>query len=168
MPTRDSLRHPNSAVRHLNRWKVLVFAWLVGFGGLTGGICAERGVSLPLPRAPLPVRPSQPPAQPPRGRQRPSYVDGFLVKGTVFTEQGFALPDAELRIRRTNEKKYRWTVRTDRRGEFAIRVPKSANYEISVKARGYQEQKHAVDAKAGEGGDGLIFRMSQSAGGKSK
>jgi hypothetical protein len=93
---------------------------------------------------------------------------GFLVKGTVFTEQGFALPDAELRIRRANEKKFRWTVRTDRRGEFATRVPKGADYEISVRARGYEEQSHVVDAKAGEGDEGMIFHMSPIAGGKSK
>jgi hypothetical protein len=95
-------------------------------------------------------------------------MEGFLLKGTVFTEQGFALPEAELRIRRTSEKKVRWSVRTDRRGEFAIRVPKGADYNVSVRARGYQEQTRAVDAKSGKGDQGIVFSLSQIAGGKSK
>lgn len=90
------------------------------------------------------------------------------MRGTVFTEQGFSFPHAELRIRRAGEKKYRWNTFTDQRGEFAIRVPKGADYEISAMARGYNEQAYAVDAKAGEGDEGLVFHMTQSKGGKSK
>ncbi|HXN24824.1 MAG TPA: carboxypeptidase-like regulatory domain-containing protein [Candidatus Dormibacteraeota bacterium] len=130
------------------------------------GVPAERAVALPRLRVALPLPKSRPPTQ---QHKKPSgYMEGFLLKGTVFTEQGFSLPEAELRIRRASEKKVRWSVRTDRRGEFAIRVPKGAEYNISVRARGYQEQTRTVDAKAGEGDDVIIFRMSQIAGGKSK
>lgn len=144
--------------------------WFLAFGGLAAGLQAERTVTLPVPRDAFVLQQSQPLEQPSEKRKKSSrYMEGFLLKGTVFTEQGFSLPGAELRIRRSDEKKFRWTVLADRRGEFAIRVPKGAGYEMTVRAPGYQEQAHIVDAKAGEGEEGIIFHMQpQTVGGKSK
>lgn len=131
------------------------------------GLTVAR-VTLPQPCATFPLPQTQPLTQSAGKQKRPSYLEGFLLRGTVFTEQGFSVPDAELRIRRASEKKFRWSIRSDRRGEFAIRVPKGADYEISVRARGYQEQTRAVDAKICEGDEAVIFHMVQLAGGKSK
>jgi hypothetical protein len=146
-----------------------VLFWLIAFGGLVAGLHGEPAVTPPLPREAAQAQQSEPAAQPPKKSKKSSrYMEGFLLKGTVFTEQGFSLPNAELLIRRARERKFRWSVRTDSRGEFAIRVPKGADYEMSARAPGYQEQNHVVDAKAGEGEDGIIFHMPPSAGGKSK
>lgn len=96
-----------------------------------------------------------------------AFEKQFLVFGTVFTEQGFALPGAEIRIRRAGQRKARWEGRSDRRGEFAVRVPKGEDYEITVTARGYREEARKVDARSGSRED-LVFRLQPAAGGKPK
>lgn len=99
--------------------------------------------------------------------KKSSHENDFLAFGTVFTEKGLALSGAEIRIRRAGEKKYRWQAFSDRRGEFAIHVVGGAEYEMSVRAKGYQEQAQRVDAKAGKRAD-LVIRMARAEGGKSK
>lgn len=96
-----------------------------------------------------------------------AHEEDFLLFGTVFTEQGFALPGAEIRVRRAGERKGRWEARSDRRGEFAVRVPRGAEYEISVSAKGYQGQTRKIDAKTGNRQD-LVFRVQPASGGKPK
>ncbi len=93
----------------------------------------------------------------------------FLLFGTVFTEQGFALPGCEIRVRGAGERKVRWEARSDRRGEFAIRVPVPADteYEMTVLAKGYQEQTRRVDARTGSRED-LVFRLQPATEGKKK
>jgi len=93
--------------------------------------------------------------------------DDFLLSGTVFTEQGFALPGAEIRVRRSGERKTRREARSDRRGEFAVRLPRGAEYEMSVAAKGYQEQTRKLDTRAGNRQD-LVFRLAPASGGKPK
>ncbi len=91
----------------------------------------------------------------------------FLLFGTVFTEKGFALPGAEIRVRRAGERKPRWEARSDRRGEFAVRVLRGAEYEMSVSAKGYQQQMRKIDARTGNHED-LFFRLKSASGGKPK
>lgn len=98
-------------------------------------------------------------------RDKGSHQDDFLVFGTVFTEKGFALPGAEVRVRRAGERKTRWEARSDRRGEFAVRVPRGAEYEMRVAAAGYQEQTRKIDARTGNRED-LVFRLPPASGGK--
>src|SRR5579871_2053107 len=57
-----------------------------------------------------------------------SHAHDFIIFTTVFTEQGFALPGARARVRRSEEKKFRWEATSDRRGELAIRVPQDSEY----------------------------------------
>ena len=71
----------------------------------------------------------------------------FIVFATVFTEQGLAFPGAEARVRRAGEKKFRWEEISDRRGEFAMRVPMGEEYELSVTAKGYEPITEKVDAR---------------------
>jgi len=59
----------------------------------------------------------------------------------------FALPGAELRIRRSAEKKFRWQTVSNSRGDFAVRVKMGADYEVIVRAKGFAEQSLPVDAK---------------------
>jgi Carboxypeptidase regulatory-like domain len=92
-----------------------------------------------------------------------SHAHDFLIFTTVFTEQGFALPGARVRVRRTDEKKFRWEADSDRRGELAVRVPQDSEYEMTVEARGYKMQTRKVDAKEGNRAD-LTFRMELQSG----
>jgi Carboxypeptidase regulatory-like domain len=113
-------------------------------------------------------------AQPPASQSSPSsestskqnpnqpaarHANDFLVRGTVFTQEGFALPGAELRIRRSAEKKFRWQTFSNSRGDFAVRVKMGADYEVLVRAKGFAEQSVPVDAKTGDRYRDLVFRM---------
>ena len=87
------------------------------------------------------------------------YASQSLLYISVFTDKGFALPGAELKIRRATDKKPKWDGNSDARGEFAIRVPGGADYEILVKAKGYQPMTKMVkNAPVGDRLD-LVFRL---------
>ena len=73
----------------------------------------------------------------------------------------------ELRIRRSNEKKYRWDSYTNSRGEFAVRVPQGSDYEMVIHAKGFADQTRALDAKTGVSEARIVFRM-EPAGGEKK
>lgn len=118
--------------------------------------------SAPQQAAPPAESTSKPSPGQPTGR----HSDDFLVRGTVFTAEGLALPGAELRIRRSSEKKFRWDTETNSRGDFAVRVKMGSDYEVIVRAKGYQQQSLAVDAKTGERFKDLVFRMPHQEGKK--
>src|SRR5277367_1446114 len=65
-------------------------------------------------------------------KQKYSHANDFLIIGTVFDPKGYAFPGVELRIRRSNGKKYRWDSYTNSRGEFAVRVPQGSDYEMVI------------------------------------
>lgn len=93
--------------------------------------------------------------------QNKQAAGDFLLFGTVFTQQGFSLPGAEIAVRRAGqrpEKKPRWRAVSDRRGEFAVYVPTGAEYEITVRARGYRDESRKVDVQHG-GREDFVFRM---------
>jgi hypothetical protein len=100
------------------------------------------------------------------GKQNYSHANDFLIRGTVFTEKALAFPGAELRIRRSGEKKFRWQDQTNSRGEFAIRVPQGVQYEMVVRAKGFAEQSRTIDASSGSGENNLVFRMQLAKKGK--
>ena len=95
-----------------------------------------------------------------------SHANDFLLRGTVFTEKALAFPGAELRIRRSGEKKFRWQDSTNSRGEFAIRVPQGTQYEVVVRAKGFAEQVRTIDARNGSGENNIVFRMEPAKKGK--
>lgn len=95
-----------------------------------------------------------------------SHAHDFLILATVFTDQGFALPGARVRVRRTDEKKPKWEATSDRRGEFAVRVPEGAEYELTVEASGFKPEIRKIDARADTRTD-LTIRMDKASGGKS-
>jgi len=95
-----------------------------------------------------------------------SHVNDFLIRGTVFTDKALSFPGVQLRIRRAGEKRFRWESYTNSRGEFAVRVPQGANYELVIHARGFTEQTRAVEAKAGVNEESMVFRMQPATGGK--
>jgi hypothetical protein len=102
-----------------------------------------------------------------QAQRKSSHGDDFLIRGTVFSPEGLALPGAELRIRRTSERKFQWNDASNSRGEFAIRVKMGASYEVVVRAKGYRDESQAVDATTGERFKDVVFRMQRQAGKKS-
>jgi len=126
------------------------------------------GLAFATPRPLTAQEPAQPavPQTESSSQQKPNSSGGhhgndFLVRGTVFTPNGLALPGAELRIRRTTEKKFQWQTVSNSRGDFAVRVKMGSDYEVSVRAKGFQEQSLQVDAKTGERFKDLVFRMQK-------
>jgi hypothetical protein len=102
-----------------------------------------------------------------QAQNKSGHANDFLVRGTVFTPEGLALPGAELHIRRASEKKFRWNDAANSRGEFAIRVKMGADYEVVAHAKGYQDQSVPVNASTGERFKDLVFRMQRRTGKKS-
>ena len=120
-----------------------------------------------------------PPAAPPEQSNAPapssssaksnkkySHANDFLIIGTVFTDKGYAFPGAELRIRRSREKKFRWDSYSNSRGEFAIRVPQGTDYEMIVHAKGFADQARSLDARNGLNEARIVFRMEPGTGEK--
>ena len=148
-----------------------VRASLVGSVFITGLLLAFAG-SLGAQETPQPPAAQSSPSSESTSKQNPNqaaarHSNDFLVRGTVFTQEGFALPGAELRIRRSAEKKFRWQTVSNSRGDFAVRVKMGADYEVLVRAKGFAEQTVPVDAKTGDRYKDLVFRMEHQGNKKS-
>jgi hypothetical protein len=100
------------------------------------------------------------------GKHSRTHANDFLVIGTVFTDKAYALPGAQIRVRRSGEKKFRWETYTNSRGEFALRVPQGGEYEIVVLAKGFADQNGTVSAKSGISEDNVVYRLQPASGGK--
>lgn len=141
-----------------------LFAGAFLFCGLPA-LAQEPAVQPQQPVAP--IQPTSPKdsssTQPPK---KGSHSDDFLVRGTVFTPDGMAFSGAELFIRRTTDKKFKWNTATNSRGEFAVRVKMGGDYQVLVRAKGFQELSQAVDAKTGERFKDLVFHMQHQEGKK--
>jgi hypothetical protein len=85
----------------------------------------------------------------------------FLIKGTVFTQEGLSFAGARIQIRKTGQKSYHWKDVANSRGEFAIRVVQGAQYEVTVSGKGSKEQKKTVDATESERVQELVFHMER-------
>jgi len=127
----------------------------------------------PQPAPPAQTAPAAPDAapQPSIAPEKPakkkySHANDFLIHGTVFTDKGLSFPGAQLRIRRSTEKKFRWESYTNSRGDFAIRVPQGSDYEIVVRSKHFNEQTRTVDAKIGAREENMVFRMEPAPGSK--
>lgn len=68
-----------------------------------------------------------------------------MIIGTVFNEHNYSFPGVEVRIRRGDEKKFRWDTYTDSRGEFAVRVPPGHQYVVATHVKKYADQTQNVD-----------------------
>jgi hypothetical protein len=104
----------------------------------------------PPPAAP-PSIPPAPPAQgstanPPANQTR--QIPSFLIVGTVFNENALSFPGVQVRIRRADERKFRWETYTNSRGEFAVRVFPGYEYEVITHVKKYRDQSNLVNGKA--------------------
>ncbi|HUI50645.1 MAG TPA: carboxypeptidase-like regulatory domain-containing protein [Terriglobales bacterium] len=82
-----------------------------------------------------------------------------MIVGTVFNEQGYAFPGVRVRIRRKGEKKIRYELYTNSRGEFVVRVPEGIEYEVDVTQKKYKEQTELVAAKVEDVQKRLSFKL---------
>lgn len=57
------------------------------------------------------------------------------------------MPGVRVRIRRSDEKKFRWETFTNSRGEFAVRVVPGYEYEVAIHMNQYRDQTETVDSK---------------------
>jgi hypothetical protein len=138
----------------------------------SAGARAQEPAPAAAPPPPPPAA-QQPPADAPGAaasssskHSRNSHAADFLIIGTVFTDKAFAFPNVHLRVRRATEKKFRWEAYTNSRGEFAIRVPQGAEYEMVIVAKGFIDQSKVISAKSGISEDNVVFQMQPAAGGK--
>ncbi|MCI0354768.1 MAG: carboxypeptidase-like regulatory domain-containing protein [Acidobacteria bacterium] len=70
-------------------------------------------------------------------RERP-YA---LIFGTVFGPDARAVAGVKVKIRRSDQKEAKWELHSDRRGEFAQRVPAGkADYVVWVDSKGPKNQ----------------------------
>jgi len=139
------------------RWVVALWA---------AALLAPFAVSLtPVSRSAL-VSPPQSSSSAKSGKQKYSHANDFLIRGTVFTDKSLSFPAVQLRIRRAGEKKFRWEDQTNSRGEFAIRVPQGAQYEMVVRAKNFADQIRTIDARTGSGENNVVFRMQPAKKGK--
>ncbi|HEV2022616.1 MAG TPA: hypothetical protein VGQ94_08810 [Terriglobales bacterium] len=84
---------------------------------------------------------AQPPAAPPREDPRKAYA---LIFGTVFAPDNRPAYGVRVKIRRAAEKKARWELFSDRRGEFAQRLPVgSADYVVWADVQGPKDRPRA-------------------------
>jgi hypothetical protein len=149
---------------HCRRWVFVFYAVAL----LTPIIAALAQEPASPPPRPSPSSDSQPaPAAPTKpGKQKYSHANDFLIRGTVFDEKALSFPGVELRIRRVGEKKFRWDTYTNSRGEFAVRVPQGADYEMVVRVKGFVDQARAINAKNEDNLENVVFRMQRPAGDK--
>jgi len=92
------------------------------------------------------------------------HNDIFLA-GTVFTDKGFRLPGAQVQLRQTGQRKVRAEDVTNGVGDFSLHAPHGIAYELTVKAKGFEDQKLAIDSSSGSRED-LVFRMKPATRGK--
>jgi hypothetical protein len=157
-----------SSMRAL-RWHKVIGAMMCLVSLATWSVRAQE----PAPPAapPPPPNQQQPPAENPSApgsssskHARPTHANDFLIIGTVFTDRALAFPGVRLRVRRSAEKKFRWETYTNSRGEFAIRVPQGAEYEMVVFAKGFVDQSKTISAKSGTSENNAVFTMQPAAG----
>jgi hypothetical protein len=149
--TRKSLRkfrhpaaHPARQSRHHTFLSVIL---LVSFAGVAVFACHARtlGISAGASRS-VPV-----------AQKKPSPDDGILYV-TVFTEKGARLPGAAYTAHLFGKTKPHWEGYSDVRGEFAVRVSLQGDYEIEVKAKGYDPQTKKITSEVGDKTD-VVFNL---------
>jgi hypothetical protein len=144
---RKSLRKfPHSAahlVQQSRHHSFLNVVLLVCFAGVSVLVChaGARGISAGAPAA----------------QKKPSPDDGILYV-TVFTDKGARLPDASYTAHPFGKTKPHWEGYSDVRGEFAVRVSLQGDYEIEVKAKGYDPQTRKVTSEVGDKTD-VVFNL---------
>ncbi|MGH9788351.1 MAG: carboxypeptidase-like regulatory domain-containing protein [Candidatus Acidiferrales bacterium] len=89
-----------------------------------------------------------------------------LVLGTTFTAEGLSLPGIPVAVTRKGDKKPKWRVTSDARGEFAVRLPAGpAVYEVATESKEHENQTQEVEVQ-GEESVSIVFRLARKGGGR--
>lgn len=73
------------------------------------------------------------------GREAPKRQRHAVIFGTVWGPDDRALSGVEVKVRRATEKKARWDLRSNRRGEFEVAVPAgTADYIVWAVTKHYK------------------------------
>ena len=142
--TRKKLRNslavqPARPFRHPTVWSITLFALIVSLALFSGQITALN--------PPLNFFSSQRP-----------MPDDCILYVTVFTQHGARLPDATYVAHAVGKKKPHWEGYSDARGEFAVRISVQGDYEIEVKAKGYEPQTKKVTSEIAQKLD-VVFNL---------
>ncbi len=126
---------------------------------LLPALCLKSQTPQPAPPAPQ----SAPTAEESSTKKKASgkHQHDFLIKGSVFTQEGLSFAGARIQIRREGEKKFHWQDSANSRGEFAIRVVQGAKYEVVAAGKGCKDQKKTVDATGSDRVEELVFHMER-------
>jgi hypothetical protein len=111
------------------------------------------------PEAPVAAPPAASPQESSSTSKRKSKIPPFLILGTVFNERALAFPGVQVKIRRKGEKRFRYEMYTNSRGEFAIRVPDGIEYEVVVRQKNYRDQSQVVAANLADVQKRLTFKL---------
>lgn len=104
------------------------------------------------------------PASPPPPKEQPHA----LVAVNVFTAEGLSLPGIPVSVRRKEDTKPKWRGETDRRGEWAVRVPPGrGTYEVATHSKEHENQTQTVEIYGQERVD-IIFRLARKSGTEKK
>jgi len=139
--------------------------WICVFGLavslLPGPVSAQLQQPLPSGSSTSPATQQAPAESSNKKKSTSRHQHDFLIKGTVFTQEGLSFAGARIRIRKAGDKSFRWQDVANSRGEFAIRVVQGAQYEVVVDAKGWKEQKKPVNATGSERIEDLVFHMER-------
>jgi hypothetical protein len=153
----------------LSRYRALFVIGLATYLSFTAMARSQQPVAPIGPVQPVPAAAppsSSSPVKDEHSGKKHSHAHDFLIIGTVFDPRALAFPGALLQIRRMGEIKFRWKTLTNSRGEFAVRVPQGASYEVIVTGKGAAEQKLTVDAlHTADNQQRLSIRMATAVGG---
>jgi hypothetical protein len=143
--TRKNLRnsrhpalHPFGNLRHHIMWSIALLACLA-FTILNASHTNALEISTPAASV-----------------QRKPSAEDCIFYVTVFDEKGIRLPDADYSVHGVGMKKPHWEGYSDARGEFAVRVVPPGDFEIAVKAKGYNTQTKTVASEMGQKLDVVI------------
>lgn len=139
---------------HRRRW-IMVVAVLTMSSALAARAAQDQTTSQGSP--------SSGPGTSSSSQSKHAPTQDLLIRGTVFTERALALEGTTLRLHRAGEKKSHWRTVSNFRGEFAIRVPHDAVYEVVAEHKGYEPQTLQVGEKDAE--RNVVFHMQPVAGG---
>jgi len=132
---------------------------------LVSGLSALAFQEPPPPPPPAPVAPAENESTTAKNPKKYRHANDFLIRGSVFNDKALSFPGVQLRVKRSGEKKSHWETVTNSRGDFALRVPQGAKYEIVAHVKGFADQTRAVDAQGAGGEQSYTFRL-QPLGGK--
>lgn len=89
-----------------------------------------------------------------------------LLLGTTFTAEGLSLPGIPVAVTHKGDKKPKWRVTSDARGEFAVRLPAGHEvYEVATESKEHKNQTQEVEVQ-GEESVTVIFRLARKDEGK--